>query len=106
LIAMMDNVPGEALKKYGADYRKEYNEDLNTFAAFDYDALMILTSAIRKAGEDRPKIREALLATKGYVGVLGTYSFTSNGDSLHTATVVQIENGRPKLLKIVSVEPK
>lgn len=106
LIAMMDNVPGEALKKYAADYRKEYNEDLNTFAAFDYDGLMILANAIKKGGEDRAKIREALLATKGYVGVLGTYSFTSNGDSLHTATVVQIENGKPKVLKIVNVEPK
>jgi len=26
--------------------------------------------------------------------------------ALHTVTVVQIENGKPKLLKIVNVEPK
>jgi branched-chain amino acid transport system substrate-binding protein len=106
LIAMMDNVPGDALKKYAADYKKEYNEEINTFAAFDYDALNILANAIRKGGEDRAKIREAILATKGYVGVLGTYSFTVNGDSLHTASVVQIENGKPKLLKVVNIEPK
>jgi branched-chain amino acid transport system substrate-binding protein len=106
LVAMMDNVPGEALKKYAADYRKEYNEEINTFAAFDYDALNILSNAIRKGGEDRAKIRESILATRGYVGVLGTYSFTPNGDSLHTASVVQIENGKPKLLKVVNVEPK
>ena len=106
LIAMMDNVPGEALRKYAADYKKEYNEEMNTFAAFDYDALNILVSAIKKGSEDRTKIREAILGTKGYVGVLGTYSFTPNGDSLHTASVVQIENGKPKLLKIVNVEPK
>ena len=106
LVAMMDNVPGDALKKYAADYKKEYNEEINTFAAFDYDALNILANAIRKGGEDRAKVREALLATKGYVGVLGTYSFTPNGDSLHTASVVQIENGKPKLLKVVTVEPK
>jgi branched-chain amino acid transport system substrate-binding protein len=99
-------VPGEALRKYAADYRKEYNEELNTFAAFDYDALNILLTAIRKGGEDRAKIREAILATQGYVGVLGTYSFTANGDSLHTASVVQIENGKPKLLKVVTVAPK
>ncbi len=106
LVAMMDNVPGEALKKYAEDYTKEYNESINTFAAFDYDALNILANAIRKGGEDRTKIRQALLATQGYVGVLGTYSFTPNGDSLHTASVVQIENGKPKLLKVVNVAPK
>ncbi|HTX52529.1 MAG TPA: ABC transporter substrate-binding protein [Candidatus Baltobacteraceae bacterium] len=106
LIAMMDNVPGEALRTYAADYKREYGEDMNTFAAFDYDALQILANAIKKGGEDRAKIREAILATKGYVGVLGTYSFTANGDSLHTATVVQIEGGKPKLLKVVTVEPK
>ncbi|HEX7513466.1 MAG TPA: ABC transporter substrate-binding protein [Candidatus Methylomirabilis sp.] len=106
LVAMMDNVPGEALRKYAADYKKEYNEEINTFAAFDYDALNILANAIRKGGEDRGKLREALLATKGYVGVLGTYSFTPNGDSLHTASVVQIESGKPKLLKVVNLEAK
>jgi branched-chain amino acid transport system substrate-binding protein len=106
LIAMMDNVPGEALRKYAVDYKKEYNEELNTFAAFDYDGLNILANAIRQGGEDRARIREALLATKGHVGVLGTYAFTPNGDSLHTASVVQIENGKPKLLKVVTVEPK
>ena len=106
LIAMMDNVPGEALRTYAADYKREYGEDMNTFAAFDYDALQILANAIKKGGEDRAKIREAILATKGYVGVLSTYSFTANGDSLHTATVVQIEGGKPKLLKVVTVEPK
>jgi len=106
LIAMMDNVPGEALKRYEEDYWKEYSEKMNTFAAFDYDALMILANAIRKAGEDRTRIREAILSTKGYVGVLGTYSFTPNGDSLHAASVVQIENGKQKFLKAVSIEPK
>jgi hypothetical protein len=29
-----------------------------------------------------------------------------NGDSLHTAAAVQIEQGRPKPLKVVNVEPK
>ena len=58
---------------------------------------------MKKAGEDRAKIREAVLATQGYVGVLGTFSFTPNGDGLSEVSVVQVEKGKHKLLKVVNV---
>jgi branched-chain amino acid transport system substrate-binding protein len=105
LIAIADFVPGqsEVNRKYSEDYKKEYNEDYDTTSAWTYDALNILINAIRKAGEDRTKIREAILATQGYKGVLGTFSFTPNGDGLSEVSVVQIEKGKPKLLKIVNV---
>lgn len=105
LIAIADFVPGqsEVNRKYSEDYKKEYNEDYDTTSAWTYDALNILINAIRKAGEDRTKIREVILATQGYKGVLGTFSFTPNGDGLSEVSVVQIEKGKPKLLKIVNV---
>jgi branched-chain amino acid transport system substrate-binding protein len=68
--------------------------------------LYILTDAIKKAGENRDKIRDAILATKGYKGVLGTFAFTPNGDGLHEVSVVQIDKGVPKLLKVVTVAAK
>jgi len=108
LVAVADFVPGqsEVNNKYAGDYRKEYNEEYDTTSAWAYDGLKILVEAIAKAGEDRNKIREAILATKGYKGVLGTFSFTPNGDGLSEVSVVQIENGKPKLLKIVNVGAK
>ena len=108
LLAIADFVPGatEANRKYADDYRKEYNEEYDGLSAWTYDGLKILVDAIRKAGEDRAKIREAILATQGYKGVLGTFSFTPNGDGLSEVTVVQIEKGQPKLLKIVNVGAK
>jgi hypothetical protein len=33
--------------------------------------------------EDYKRLREAILALRGYHGVLGTFSFTPNGDGLH-----------------------
>ena len=106
--AIADFVPGssEVNKKYAEAYKKEYNEDYDATCAWVYDALNILAQAIKTAGEDRAKIREAILALKGYQGVLGTFSFTPNGDGLHEVSVVQIEQGKPKLLKSVSVETK
>jgi branched-chain amino acid transport system substrate-binding protein len=108
LLAIADFVPGqsEVNRKYAEDYRKEYNEEYDTLSAWTYDGLKILVNAIRKAGEDRAKIREAILATQGYKGVLGTFSFSPNGDGLHEVSVIQIEKGQPKLLKIVNVGAK
>ena len=108
LWAVADFVPGQSdvSKKYAEAYRKEYNEDYDPTSAWTYDGLNILVNAIRKAGEDRVKIREAILATQGYKGVLGTFNFTPNGDGLSEVSVVQIEKGAPKLLKIVNVRAK
>ena len=108
VLAVADLVPGssEMSKRYAEAYRKEYNEDYDGTSVWAYDALYILTDAIKKAGENRDKIRDAILATKGYKGVLGTFAFTPNGDGLHEVSVVQIEKGVPKLLKVVTVAAK
>ena len=108
LLAVADFVPGQSdvNKKYAQDYKKEYNEDYDTTSAWAYDGLKILVEAIKKGGEDRAKIREALLATKGYKGVLGTFSFTPNGDGLSEVSVVQIEKGTPQRFKVVNVGAK
>jgi len=106
--AVVDFVPGqtEANRRYAEAYKKEYGEEYDTLAVWTYDGLKILANAIKKAGEDRGKIREAILATQGYKGVQGTFSFTPNGDGLSEVSIVQIEKGRPKLLKIVNVGKK
>jgi branched-chain amino acid transport system substrate-binding protein len=108
LLAVTDYVPGqsEPNKKYIADYKKEYNEDFDATAAWTYDGLNVLVNAIKKGGEDRAKIKDAILSTKGYVGVLGNFNFTPNGDGLSEVSVIQIDKGEHKLLKVVNVAPK
>ena len=104
-MAVADFVPGVSPvnRKYAEDYRKEYKEDFDANSVWAYDGLNVLINAIRKAGEDRNKIRETILSTKGYKGALGTFSFTPNGDGLSEVSVIQIQNGKHKLLKIVNV---
>jgi branched-chain amino acid transport system substrate-binding protein len=103
--AIADVVPGstEENKRYAVDYRKEYNEEYDATSAWAYDSLYILANTIKKVGENREKIREAVLKIKGYKGVLGTFSFTPNGDGLHSVCVVEIKNNKPQLLKIIDV---
>jgi branched-chain amino acid transport system substrate-binding protein len=109
LLAIMDYVPGETKesKKYIDDYRREYGAEMDSQSAWNYDALCILANAIRKAGEDRAEIREAILALKDYKGVCGTYSFTRNGDGLHEVSIIQNQKGGTyKLLKVLKIPPK
>lgn len=106
--AVVDFVPGQTKenKRYAAAYKKEYGEEYDTLNVWAYDGLYILTNAIKKARENRDKIRQAILATQGYKGVQGTFSFTPNGDGLREVSIVQIEKGKPKLLKVVNVGKK
>ena len=48
----------------------------NAFAALGYDTVALIADAITRAGSDDPaKVKEALAATKGFVGITGTISF-------------------------------
>jgi branched-chain amino acid transport system substrate-binding protein len=107
LLAIADYVPGESklARKYSEDYRKEYGENMDPTSAWNYDALHIFAYAVGKAGVDRTGIMKVILAIKDYKGVLGTYSFTPNGDGLHEVSVIRIEKGAHKLLKVVKVAP-
>jgi branched-chain amino acid transport system substrate-binding protein len=106
--AVVDFVPGrsEVNRRFAEAYKKEYNEEYDNISIWTYDGLKILTAAIQKVGEDRAKIRETILATQGYEGVQGTFSFTPNGDGLSEVSIVEIEKGQPKLLKIVRLGAK
>ena len=55
----------------------------------------VLTAAINKAGSTDPnKIRDAILATKGYKGAEGEYNFDQYGDGLHGYNIVKNEKGK------------
>jgi branched-chain amino acid transport system substrate-binding protein len=105
-LAFVDAVPGmnEANRKYVEAFRQEYGgTEPDMQAAFTYDAVNLLAVAIRKAGEDRAKIREALMAIHGYEGVLGTFTFTPEGEGLHGGVIAVIKDGKAQAVKVISV---
>jgi len=106
LVGFVDSVPGmnETNRKFVEAYKAEYKgAEPDRQAPWSYDAVYLLTNAIKKVGEDRTKIREALIATKGFEGVLGTYSFTADGEGLRGGPMATIKNGEPQMLKMVTV---
>ncbi|MDR2161237.1 MAG: ABC transporter substrate-binding protein [Desulfovibrio sp.] len=105
VLAVADAIPDgtREYRDYAQAYMKEYGEEMDAWAAWNYDALMILAKAIKEVGPDRAKVRKAILGLRDYQGVLGTYSFTDNGDGRHSACIVEVKNGHPVLKKVVTV---
>jgi len=83
-----------AAKAFATKYEAAYKLSPDFLAAWTYDAVHGLAHAIDNAKSLEPeKIRQAILATKGYEGVEGTYNFDKNGDGLHGYNVVKNNNG-------------
>jgi branched-chain amino acid transport system substrate-binding protein len=81
-------------RTFSEKYQTAYDTPPDFFASWPYDAVHVLARAIAAAASiDPQKIRDALLAVKGYRGVEGTYSFDKNGDGLHGYNIVRNDNG-------------
>jgi branched-chain amino acid transport system substrate-binding protein len=84
----------EAAKAFAAKYESAYKATPDIFASWTYDAVHVLARAIGAAKSLEPeKLRQAILAMKGYAGAEGTYKFDQNGDGLHGYNIVKNNNG-------------
>ncbi len=81
-------------KEFALKYEAAYKVTPDHFSAWAYDAVHVLALAINKAKSTDPaKIRQAILAIKGYKGAEGIYDFDQNGDGLHGYNLVKNING-------------
>src|SRR5512135_1472254 len=65
------------LIKYKKEYESKYKEEASTFGGHAYDAMIILTKAIEKAGStDKEAVRNAIENLKDVVGTGGVFSFS------------------------------
>lgn len=82
---------------YDKAYRERYKEDVSTFGGHAYDALMILTDAIKRAGGTDPaKVRDAIEQTRGYMGTGGLVNLSATdhlGLDLTAFRMLEIRNG-------------
>jgi branched-chain amino acid transport system substrate-binding protein len=79
---------------FAQKYQTTYNLQADMLSAWAYDAMNVLAKAIATAGSTEPdKIRDAILAIRGYQGAEGTYDFDQNGDGLHGYNIVHNDNG-------------
>jgi branched-chain amino acid transport system substrate-binding protein len=99
-----DNNPQKKLlMEYKKDYEGRYKEDASTFGGHAYDAVLILTEAIKKAGStDKDKVRDAIENIKGLVGTAGIFNFSSsdhNGLGLDAFEILTVKDGKFAIYK-------
>ena len=94
--ALMDATGGtEGIKKFIADYNKEYGHDPeNAFAALGYDTMYLIADAINRAGStDAAAIKKAIEETKDYVGITGSISFGDSHIPQKGVTIIAVKDG-------------
>lgn len=75
-------------RKFYTDYVAKYKSEPEAYAIYGFEAASVVLNAINKVcAKDRAAINEAILGTKNYRGVLGTWSFGETGDTSLTDMV-------------------
>ena len=106
-LLVADRLPPDAPERpvvleYIKAYRDRYRQEPATFGGYAYDALMIAVEALRKAGTDRAKLRDAIEQTSGWVGTQGVVNMSPTDhiglrtESLH---IVEVRNGDWELVE-------
>jgi branched-chain amino acid transport system substrate-binding protein len=73
---------------------------INAHSGYAWDAVYIVADAMKKAGTDPEKLREAIEQTKNHVGVSGIYNLTAedhNGLGTDSMIMVRIKDGKWEL---------
>lgn len=103
-------MPGKELtgagKTWYEAYKAKYNAEPEAYAAYGYEAAMVVIDAINQVCKnDRAAIRDAVMDTKDFKGVLGTWSFDANGDtSLATMSGNVVKNGKFEFASVLKAE--
>ncbi len=88
---------------YRKSYEDRFKSDVSTFGGHAYDGLMLTVEAMRRAGStDKAKVRDALEATKGYVGTGGVVTMSPAdhmGLGLDAFRMLEIKDGTWLLVK-------
>lgn len=94
----------------GAEFLSKYKQRFGTSPANDfytgarYDSVYIIADALRECGENSGCIKDYLYKMQPYNGVIGTYTFDSNGDVIGIPwTIKEIRSGQSEIIDIITI---
>lgn len=93
-----DNPQKEVLVTYKQEYEAKYSDEASSFGGYGYDALLILTEALKKSDSLEPQsVRQAIESLQGVVGTSGIFSFSDqdhNGLTKEAFEMLTVEDGK------------
>jgi branched-chain amino acid transport system substrate-binding protein len=95
-----------ALKSFTERYKAAYKTDPSAFSALGYDAMMLVSDAIKRAGSGDPvKVQKALEETTNFAGLTGSISFSASSHiPRKDVTMLAVKDGRLDLAS--ELQPK
>ena len=92
----------KGMADFRAAYKKRFGVEVQTYAAYSYDALMTLVDAMQQAGSPEPVKYLPFLAKIKHKGVTGTTSFDARGDVQDGAiTIHTFKGGKRQKLAVI-----
>ncbi len=85
---------GDKTRAFLEAYRQRFDTEADSFAAHAYDATMLLVEAIKLAGPDPRRIRDALAGFGAYEGVTGRGGFDATGNETRPVELARVKDGR------------
>ena len=85
-----------------ADFKKKFNADVQIYAPYVYDAVMVMADAMVKANSAEPAKYLPVLAKENYKGVTGNIAFDEKGDIKNGAlTLFTYKGGKREQIAVV-----
>jgi branched-chain amino acid transport system substrate-binding protein len=95
--------PAPAVREFVQKYEERFGAKPDSLAALGYDSVRVLADSIKRAGTtDSVKLRDAIAATKNFVGVTGIITLGADRNPIgKKLAVLQIENGQLALKGLI-----
>lgn len=91
----------EVVSQFIKDYKAAYNESPSTFAGHAFDGFTIAVNAMKKAGTEPNKLRDAIEGVKDWPGISGVFTMTPedhSGLTKKALVLVTVQDGKWKLV--------
>ncbi|SCK25353.1 branched-chain amino acid ABC transporter substrate-binding protein [Vogesella sp. LIG4] len=95
-----DKMPG--FTAFNDKFKKQFNTEVQIYAPYEYDAVMVLVDSMKRAKSTDPKVYLAEVGKTNYTGVTGQIAFDEKGDIKNGAvTVYQVKGGKWEVVSTV-----